>query len=169
MIGYIEGKILSIEEDRVLVLANQIGYEVLLPGIVIKRLESKEVGDEISFFIFYHQTERQPKPVLIGFSLQAEKEFFQSFITVAAIGPLKAIKALNIPIGEIATAIESRDIKLLSELKGIGKRTAEKIVATLQGKVEKFALVPQQKSETVLPEHDFRRQVLDVLVTENGA
>lgn len=168
MIGYIEGKILSIEEDRVLVLANQIGYEVLLPGIVIKRLESKEVGDEISFFIFYHQTERQPKPVLIGFSLQAEKEFFQSFITVAAIGPLKAIKALNIPIGEIATAIESRDIKLLSELKGIGKRTAEKIVATLQGKVEKFALVPQQKSETVLPEHDFRRQVLDVLVTVMG-
>lgn len=168
MIGYIEGKILSKEEDRILVLANQIGYEVLLPGIVLERLQANEIGDEISLYIFYHQTERQPKPVLIGFSLQAEKEFFQSFITVAAIGPLKAIKALTIPIGEIATAIESRDIHRLSGLKGIGKRTAEKIVATLQGKMEKFALIPSKRTEMTLPDRDFHRQVFDVLVTRMG-
>ena len=80
MIGYIEGKILSKETDRILVLANQIGYEVLLPGIVIERMQAKSIGDEISLYVYYHQTDRQPKPVLIGFSLQAEKEFFQYFI-----------------------------------------------------------------------------------------
>ena len=120
---------------------------MLLPGIVIERMQDKSIGDEISLYIYYHQTERQPKPVLIGFSLQAEKEFFQYFITVEAIGPLKAIKALTIPIAEIATAIETRDIHHLSGLKGIGKRTAEKIVATLQGKMERFALIPRKRAE----------------------
>ncbi len=168
MIGYIEGKILSKETDRILVLANQIGYEVLLPGIVIERMQAKSIGDEISLYVYYHQTDRQPKPVLIGFSLQAEKEFFQYFITVEAIGPLKAIKALTIPIGEIAIAIETRDIHCLSGLKGIGKRTAEKIVATLQGKMERFALISRKRAEISPLEADFRQQVFDVLVTRMG-
>ena len=73
MIGYLEGKLLKKEEDRVLLLANQVGYEVLLPAIVMKSLQHKEIGDEISFYIFFQQTERQPKPVLIGFNLEVEK------------------------------------------------------------------------------------------------
>ena len=77
MIGYIEGRILNKEEDRILVLANQIGYEVLLPAIVMESLQNKEIGEEISLYIFYQQTERQPKPVLIGFNLEVEREFFQ--------------------------------------------------------------------------------------------
>lgn len=168
MIGYIEGKIISREDDRVLVLANQVGYEILLPGIVAKRIAAKSIGDEVALHIYYQQTERQPKPVLIGFSVQAEKEFFQSFISVAAVGPLKAIKALTIPVGEIATAIEMRDVDCLARLKGIGRRTAEKIVATLQGKMEKFTLMPDESGEKKPPMADFRRQVLDVLVTQMG-
>ena len=113
MIGYLEGKILKKEEDRVLVLANQIGYEVLLPAIVMKSLQKKNIGEEISLYIFFQQTERQPKPVLIGFNLEVEKEFFQHFISVEAIGPLKAVRALDLPVREIAAAIESGEIKSL--------------------------------------------------------
>ena len=108
MIGYLEGKILKKEDDRILVLANQIGYEVLLPAIVMESLQDKQVGDEISLYIFYQQTERQPKPVLIGFNLEVEKEFFQYFISVEDIGPLKAAKALTVPVREIANAIEEQ-------------------------------------------------------------
>ncbi len=90
MIGYIEGNILKKEEDRILILANQIGYEVLLPAIVMESLQNKEVGEEISLYIFFQQTERQPKPVLIGFNFEVEKEFFQYFISVEDIGPLKS-------------------------------------------------------------------------------
>ena len=107
MIGYIEGKILKKEEDRILVLVNQIGYEVLLPAIVMASLQDKKIGEEISLYIFYQQTERQPKPVLIGFNMEVEKEFFQYFISVENIGPLKAAKALTVPVREIATAIEA--------------------------------------------------------------
>jgi Holliday junction DNA helicase RuvA len=168
MIGYIEGKILNKEEDRILVLANQIGYEVLLPGIVMESLQNKEIGEEISLYIFYQQTERQPKPVLIGFNLEVEKEFFQYFISVEDIGPLKAAKALTVPVREIATAIEAGEINQLAKLKGIGRRTAQKIIATLEGKMGKFALIRPDDRKTELPVEDFSKQVLDVMIKQLG-
>ena len=168
MIGYLEGKILKKEEDRVLILANQIGYEVLLPAIVMKSLQNKTIGDEIALYIFFQQTERQPKPVLIGFNLEVEKDFFQKFISVEAIGPLKAVRALNIPVREIATAIESADIDKLAQLKGIGRRTAQKIIATLEGKMGKFALIRSDDSEEAPPDEDFSKQVLDVMIKQLG-
>jgi Holliday junction DNA helicase RuvA len=168
MIGYLEGKILKKEEDRVLVLASQIGYEVLLPAIVMKSLQHTNIGEEISLYIFFQQTERQPKPVLIGFNLEVEKEFFQKFISVEAIGPLKAVRALNIPVREIATAIESGDINKLAQLKGIGRRTAQKIIATLEGKMGKFALIRSDESVEAPPDEDFSKQVLDVMIKQLG-
>ncbi|MEJ2165684.1 MAG: OB-fold domain-containing protein [Desulfobacterales bacterium] len=169
MIGYLEGKLLKKEEDRVLILANQIGYEVLLPAVVMKSLQNQSVGGQISLYIFYHQTERQPKPVLIGFNLEVEREFFQYFIAVEDIGPLKAAKALEIPVREIATAIESGEIGKLTQLKGIGRRTAQKIIATLGGKMGKFALIrPAEDQEQAAFEEDFSQQVLDVMIKQLG-
>lgn len=168
MIGYLEGKLLKKESDRILLLANQVGYEVLLPAIVMETLISKRVGDEISFYIYYQQTERQPKPVLIGFNLEAEREFFQRFISVEDIGPLKAIQALNIPIRDIARDIEAKDVDRLKKLKGIGPRTAQKIIATLSGKMDKFALIRKVEQEDISVVEDFSKQVLDVLVSQLG-
>ena len=168
MIGYIEGKILNKEEDRILVLSNQIGYEVLLPAIVMESLQNKEIGEEVSLYIFYQQTERQPKPVLIGFNLEVEKEFFQYFISVEDIGPLKAAKALTVPVREIATAIEAGEINQLTKLKGIGRRTAQKIIATLEGKMGKFALIRPDDRQAEPPVEDFSKQVLDVMIKQLG-
>lgn len=168
MIGYLEGKLLKIEEDRILLLANQVGYEVLLPAIVMESMQNKSVGDQISLYIFFQQTERQPKPVLIGFNLEVEKEFFQHFISVEAIGPIKAIKALNIPVREIATAIESGEIDKLTQLNGIGRRTAQKIIATLEGKMGKFALIRPAEAQEVPLVEDFSKQVLGVMIKQLG-
>ena len=168
MIGYIEGEILKKEEDRILILANQIGYEVLLPAIVMESLRDKDVGEEISLYIFFQQTERQPKPVLIGFNFEVEKEFFQYFISVEDIGPLKAAKALTVPVREIATAIEAGEISRLTQLKGIGRRTAQKIIATLEGKMGKFALIRSEDRKTNPLVEDFSKQVLDVMIKQLG-
>ena len=168
MIGYLEGKLLKIEEDRVLLLANQVGYEVLLPAIVMESMQHKSVGERISLYIFFQQTERQPKPVLIGFNLEVEREFFQHFISVEDIGPIKAIKALNIPVREIATAIESGEIDKLTQLKGIGRRTAQKIIATLEGKMGKFALIRPAAAQEAPVVEDFSKQVLDVMIKQLG-
>lgn len=170
MIGYIEGKLLKKEDERILLLANQVGYEILLPAFVMDSLKSKAIGDDISLYIYYQQTERQPKPVLIGFNLEVEREFFQYFISVEDIGPLKAVKALSLPVREIARAIESKDIAMLKQLKGIGNRTAQKIIATLEGKMNKFALIrkTEKEREEMPVMRDFSKQVLDVLVSQLG-
>lgn len=169
MIGYLEGKLLKKEEDRVLILANQVGYEVLLPAVVMKSLQNQSIGGQVSLYIYFHQTERQPKPVLIGFNLEVEREFFQYFISVEDIGPLKAAKALEVPVREIATAIESGDIGKLTQLKGIGRRTAQKIIASLGGKMGKFALIRTAENQEQAPAvEDFSQQVLDVMVKQLG-
>jgi len=168
MIGYLEGKLLKKEGDRILLLANQVGYEVLLPAVVMETFRAKKVGDEVFLYIYYQQTERQPKPVLIGFNLEVEKEFFQYFISVEDIGPLKAVKALNVPVRDIARAIESKDIHKLKQLKGIGDRTARKIIATLEGRMNKFALIRELEKVKVPVVEDFSKQVLDVLVIQLG-
>jgi len=157
------------EQDRILLLVNHVGYEILVPVVVMETLAHKSVGDEVSFYIYYHQTERQPKPVLIGFNLEAEKEFFQYFISVEAIGPMKAVKALNISVGDIAHAIESGDVKTLKKLSGIGDRTAHKIVASLKGRMNKFALIRHEKGDAEAPlDEDFIEVVMDVLVAQLG-
>jgi Holliday junction DNA helicase RuvA len=168
MIGYIEGKILKKEEDHILILANQIGYEVLLPAIVMESLQDNQVGDDVSLYVFYQQTERQPKPILIGFNLEIEKEFFQYFISVEDIGPLKAAKALTVPVREIATAIEAGELNTLTKLKGIGRRTAQKIIASLEGKMGKFALIRPEDRMAEPPVEDFSKQVLDVMIKQLG-
>ncbi|MBW1960200.1 MAG: Holliday junction DNA helicase RuvA [Deltaproteobacteria bacterium] len=168
MIGYLEGKLLKVENDRILLLANQVGYEVLLPAVVMEKVKEKSVGDEISLYIYYQQSERQPRPVLIGFVNEEEKDFFQYFVSVEDIGPLKAVKALNLPVQEIASAIESKDMAKLRLLKGIGSRTAKKIIATLQGKMDKFLREGEISREQPLPADDIVRQVLDVLVSQLG-
>jgi Holliday junction DNA helicase RuvA len=168
MIGYLEGTLLKKENERILLLANQVGYEVLVPAIVMEKLNDKQVGDPVSVYIYFQQTERQPKPVLIGFNQEIEKEFFQHFISVSAIGPLKAVKALTYSVFEIASAIEDQDVAKLALLKGIGKRTAQKIVATLHGKMNKFILSGNQTGAIPDYKADLTAHVFDVLVNQLG-
>ena len=168
MIAYLEGSILAMDDDRLILVANQVGYEVMLPASVRVELAAKKTGDTVSLHIYYHQTERQPKPVLIGFNDAANKEFFQLFITVEAIGPMKAVKALTRPMAEVAAAIEKKDVDALSSLSGIGKRTAQKIVATLEGKVARFAAVTGPGPSADGLSEVARQQVQRVLVEQLG-
>ncbi len=169
MIAYMEGRLLKKDADRILLLANQVGYEIMVPAFVRDALNAKKIGEEVALHIYWHQTEHQPKPVLIGFHLEAEKEFFQHFISVDAIGPIKAAKAMTISVREIANAIESGDLDRLKYLKGIGPRTAQKIVATLRGKVGKFALIRKEETSAEAPApEDFIEPVMEVLVGQLG-
>jgi Holliday junction DNA helicase RuvA len=169
MIGYLEGKLLKKDEDRILLLNNQVGYEIVLPAVVRTTFHAKKAGDDVALYIYYHQTERQPKPTLIGFNLEVEREFFSHFISVEDIGPMKAVQALSVPVRDIARAIESRDSTYLKRLKGIGNRTAQKILATLEGKVAKFALIRQaEESAEAVASEDFIEQVQEVLARQLG-
>lgn len=175
MIGYLEGHIIHCEADAVLLLAGGVGYEVLVNSLTMTRVTAKaRTEDMVSLYIYYHVSERQPKPVLIGFASLEDKAFFQLFISVAAIGPMKAVKALVRPVGEIARAIEQKEVSFLGQLPGIGKRTAEKIIATLHGKTIAFmdgpaGNAPRDHAPAVGPDkQQIAFQVAGVLVEQLG-
>ena len=168
MIGYLEGALLKIEEDGIMLLVNQIGYEILLPTYVMHRIGTRQPGDQIALYIYHQQTERQPKPVLIGFDEEADKDFFRQFISVDDIGPLKAVKAMTIPVGDIAAAIEAKDTAALQNLKGIGHRTAQKIIASLSGKTSAYATAPSGPTEKEPVENEISQEVVKVLISQLG-
>jgi Holliday junction DNA helicase RuvA len=122
-----------------------LGYEVFLPPIAFRQIEHVtagpgEKGSELELVVYYHATRDQPRPVLIGFTSDLDKEFFEKLITVKDIGPMVAARALALPVAELAEAIARQDEKFLRGLPGIGPQKAKNIVAQLQNKVSKFAL-----------------------------
>jgi len=168
VISYLDGTLKKIYSDRVTIGVGGVGYEVLIPAYVMNEIRrTSKAEDPIKLYISFNQTERQPKPVLVGFRAELDKEFFELFITVEDIGPSLAIRALTQPVREIARYIEEKSVKDLKQLKGIGERKAEKIVAALKGKAAKFALIPQVELPPETPE-DFKNEVENVLVVQLG-
>lgn len=168
MISYLEGTLKKIYTDKVTLGVGGVGYEILIPGYVMSEIRrTVKVEDALKLYISFNQTERQPKPVLVGFRTELDKEFFELFITVEDIGPSLAIRALTKPVREIARFIEDKSVKDLKQLKGIGERKAEKIVAALKGKAAKYALIPELELPAEAPE-DFKAEVEAVLVSQLG-
>ncbi|MBU2221282.1 MAG: Holliday junction DNA helicase RuvA [Candidatus Omnitrophica bacterium] len=168
MIARITGKITEKGTNYVLIDTGGITYEVLLPVTVMQRLDEEIVAESSVSFIIYHYLQVEPSrsiPVLIGFLNEIEKEFFSAFITVSGIGPRAALKALNQPISLIAQAIDEANIEFLKSLPGIGEQRAKEIVAKLQNKVGKFALIQDNKVVFKDPaQKDTEEEVLAVLV-----
>jgi len=168
MISFLEGTLKKIYADKVTLAVGGVGYEILIPAYVMNEIRrTAKVEDSLKLYISFNQTERQPKPVLVRFRTELDKEFFELFISVEDIGPSLAIRALTRPVREIARSIEAKAIKDLKQLKGIGERKAEKIVAALKGKAAKYALIPLEELPPEQPE-DFKTEVEGVLVTQLG-
>lgn len=145
MIAALTGELKQVREDRVHVLAGAIVYELLVPTSDLNQLQSVQ-GQSVTFYtILYLEGDASRgnlEPRLIGFLREEDRRFFDRFTTVKGIGPKTALRALGVPVGEIAQAIEAKDARFLVGLQGIGKRTAELIIAELSGKVKEFADAP---------------------------
>jgi holliday junction DNA helicase RuvA len=201
VIATLSGRLRKKLEDRIVLETGGIGYEVFLPPIALRQVEritgnakdeaaersESPMGREdapverseppvLSLVIYYHATRDQPRPVLIGFTSELDKEFFEKLITVKDIGPMIAARALAAPITELAAAIARQDEKYLRALPGIGAQKAKNIVAQLQGKVAKFALArdgaPVAPAPVELPraagDEGLRELVWEVLVKQLG-
>lgn len=166
MIAQINGKIIQKKSNCVVLDLNGICYEVLIPSIIMSRLNEFSQDGQIRL-ITYHYFHAEPSrniPILIGFINEIEKEFFELFITVSGIGPRAALKALNKPISLIAKSINDGDLSLLCSLPGIGRQRAKEIIAKLQGKMGKFGLIQDTKEETTIQiAEDIKKEALEVL------
>ncbi len=168
MISQISGKITDRTPHGLLVDVQGISYEVLLPAAVEQAMDGTlQVGSEVSLKTFhYHQVEpSRSTPVLIGFRNNVEREFFEQFITVSGVGPKAAARALSEPIPQIAQAIDQGDAEFLRRLPGIGPQRAREIVAKLQSKVGKYALIqsPGHATQTSTKSSDTTEEALAVL------
>jgi len=180
MIATLTGRLRRRAEDRVVLECGGLGYEVFLPPIALRALEgaTAEAGDkasELHLVIYYHATRDQPRPVLIGFTSDLDKEFFEKLITVKDIGPMVAARALAAPVAELAAAIARQDEKYLRALPGIGPQKAKNIVAQLQAKVAKFALAvagavaaPVAGAAAPVDADGLREMVWEILVKQLG-
>ncbi|MFL5328778.1 MAG: Holliday junction branch migration protein RuvA [Gemmataceae bacterium] len=145
MITKLTGTLNRVLDEEVRVQVGPIEYQVLVPEFVRRQLHlhiGKEVTLSTTQYLEGNQMSNRLVPRLIGFPGDVELEFFDLFCTVDKIGVRKAIKALNRPIREIADAIQRTDAKWLTTLPGIGPNSAKQVIATLQHKVTKFALMP---------------------------
>jgi len=176
VIALLRGRLRRRLEDRVIVECGGVGYEVFLPPVAMKGLGH---ADEVELSIHYHATRDQPRPILIGFVSDLDREFFEKLITVKDIGPLVAARALVAPVAELAAAIARQDERYLRQLPGIGPQKAKNIVAQLQAKVSKFALARDGEPATPEParggagapaggDEGLRSLVWDVLVKQLG-
>jgi len=177
MIASLRGRLRRRLEDRVVIESGGVGYEVVLPPVVLKGLADAVAGGgeeaaELALVIYYHATRDQPRPVLIGFTGELEREFFERLITVKDVGPLVAARALVAPVPEIADAIVRKDERFLRRLPGIGPQKCRNIIAQLEGKVAKYALIPRTeppKPPAVGEDGDeIRTVVREVLVRQLG-
>jgi Holliday junction DNA helicase RuvA len=144
MITKISGVLNRVLEEEVRLQVGALEYQVLVPEFVRRRLQGS-LGRELTLYTS-HYLDGNPMqgrvvPRLIGFTAEAELDFFELFCTVDKVGTRKALKAMVRPVKEIADAIQRQDSKWLTTLPGVGAATAEQIIATLRRKVTRYALM----------------------------
>lgn len=152
MISRLRGTLLEQGDSHVLLDVSGVCYEVMVaPSILSAVLDKVGPNNELELITFHYQQLEVGRgiPVLIGFLNEIERDFFLRFISVSGVGPKAAIKALTLPIAVIAQAIDEGDLGLLKSLPGIGEQRAKEIVAKLQGKVGKYALMRAKETGPV--------------------
>jgi len=132
MIGYLEGAVLAIRDSHLLVKAGGIGYKVA----TLKETRARtKTGATIAFWT--HLAVREDALDLYGFQDEQELGFFELLLSVSGIGPKSALGILDIATVEtLRSAIVAGNAGYLTQVSGIGKKTAEKIVLELKDKVK---------------------------------
>ena len=136
MIAYIRGVLVEKEPTRAVIEAGGVGYELLVPLSTYEKLP--RTGSEAKL-LAYHCV-REDDEVLFGFATDDEKAMFGKLTSVSGVGPKIALAILSgSSIVELSMSIAGGDFKRISAIKGVGRKTAEKICVELKDKVGEFA------------------------------
>ena len=146
MIGKIKGILAEKLENKVFIDVGGVWYEIYVSNAVSAKFNGS-LGKEVTLVVYdyLHIDKSRALPVMIGFTDELERDFFTMFISVSGIGPKAALRAFDKPVPYIAKAIEEADVEFLMGLAGIGKQKARQIIAHLQGKVGRFALIKEKE------------------------
>jgi Holliday junction DNA helicase RuvA len=132
MIGRIQGTLVSVHPPRLLVDCQGVGYEIDVPMSTLYQLP--EVNQKIT--LLTHFQVREDAQQLFGFATETEREAFRALIKISGVGSRTALAVLSgMSVNELAQAIALQESDRLTQVPGIGKKTAERLCLELKGKL----------------------------------
>lgn len=143
MIAYLKGSIYAKTEEQLIVDVRDVGYALEISSQTLQNLPPE--GEEVELLVYHHITDNDQR--LFGFLDQNEKDLFELLITVKGVGPKLGLTILSgLPAQEITGAIVQKDKSALSQIKGIGKKTAERMILELKDKMSEMVDATYQPS-----------------------
>lgn len=169
MIARLRGLVAEIDAGRLVVDVGGVGYDVAVPRRVA---EAATLDAPITLHV--HTEVREDAFLLFGFPSPAEKAAFLALITVQQVGPKLALSALDtLPVADLARAIEGNDVRALTGIPGVGRKTAERMVLELRGKlawspaaapVAAARAAPEDGLPLALAQLGYKKSEIDVVV-----
>ncbi len=131
MISYLQGAILTQDDETVVINVRGVGYEAWCSAHTLAALSGLSQVQ-----VWVHTHVREDNIQLFGFATRAERELFHSLVKINGIGPKVAMKILSgAPLASLVQMIDDGDVRGLSSLPKVGKKTAEQIILALKGKL----------------------------------
>lgn len=153
MIAMLTGKLAQQSLDRIVIDVQGVGYGVLVPIGTTGRLKPQE-DERVTVYIHTHV--REDALMLFGFASQEERHVFEKLIGVTGVGAKLALAILS-ALGpmDLVQAVETNDVKALTNVSGIGKKTAQRLILELKSRIDDFtldAISPSQSAQSQLTE-----------------
>ncbi len=159
MITQLRGKLIEIYPTNAVIDCNGVGYWVNISLNTYSTLEHEE-----AVTIFTHLIVREDAHLLYGFATKLEREIFQKLISVNGVGPASGMMMIStLSSKEIATAIASEDAKMLQSVKGIGAKTAQRIIIDLKDKLDQNLILDVNSGESKNKSKNEALSALEVL------
>jgi Holliday junction DNA helicase RuvA len=159
MIAFLKGRLAHKEATYVILEVNGIGYRVFISLNTYTAIKNEEACT-----LFTHFHVKEDAQLLYGFTNSAEKQTFQLLISISGVGPNTALMVLStLSSVELKNAIVSDDVKTIQSVKGIGAKTAQRIILELKDKVIKEGVSPEDNSG--VSNNTLKEEALTALVT----
>lgn len=144
MISFLIGTIEDKQENSLLLDVGGVGFEMSISSNTFSALPM--IGESVK--VLTYMSVREDDISLFGFSSKEEKDLFIKLISVSGIGPKVAISILSgLTLNALSIAIANKDVKMLSKIKGLGAKTAERICVELKDKVSAFPLIDGNQAD----------------------
>lgn len=138
MIGYLRGIVLRLDPQLLLLDVGGVGYEVHVPQATYEAISRQGAGAQVAVHV--HTNVREDAIQLFGFGTEVERQIFLLLLGVTGIGPKLGLTILSgLPPADLAAALAAGDLRRLTGISGVGKKTAERMVVELKEKAQLLA------------------------------
>ncbi|QSE97497.1 Holliday junction branch migration protein RuvA [Fulvivirga lutea] len=161
MIAYLKGKLALKEPTHLIIDVNGVGYQV---NISLNTFSS--VKDKEDIFIHTYLHIKEDSHTLFGFSEESEKNMFLSLLSISGVGPNTALMIQSsLSAGELKQAIVQEDVKTIQSVKGVGGKTAQRIILELKDKLKKEGLYEEGEKINSSGHNTLKKEALSALMT----